>query len=392
MWQRRLPVWQRRLLARKEEPLITRPQKNVQGLNNGPVATDFVNCSSLTNLGRAFFPVDAGLPAEFVSELQQSVDGHEDLQHLAATLPGILVASKAPATVRSYTQAFQRWQNWADKYRFTVFPARPCQFLLYLFFVASTARTCSPLQNAFYAVQWFHGICSQPSPTSDLIVATAMQGLRRTLAQPAKKKKALSVDQARQLLQRFAHPTASLYDLQMAVLVALGFSAFLRWDELSRMVAGDIYIQPKYLAIFIESRKNDQFREGHWVFIIRTDSPTWPVKLTERFLSTGKHSSDDPVFRKVTRHPQSGTEYLRGSMTYSRAREHLAEMLSEIGLNAQEYGLHSLRAGGASAAANAGVKDRLFRRHGGWRSEKAKDGYLEESLKDKLAVSASLQL
>ena len=106
-------MWQRRLLARKEEPLITRPQKNVQGLNNGPVATDFVNCSSLTNLG--FFRVDAGLPAEFVSELQQSVDGHEDLQHLADTLPGILVASKAPATVRSYTQAFQRWQNWADK-------------------------------------------------------------------------------------------------------------------------------------------------------------------------------------------------------------------------------------------------------------------------------------
>ena len=40
------------------------------------------------------------------------------------------------------------------------------------------------------------------------------------------------------------------------------------------------------------------------------------------------------------------------------------------------YGLHSLRAGGASAAANAGVPDRMFKRHGRWRSENAKDGYI----------------
>ena len=56
------------------------------------------------------------------------------------------------------------------------------------------------------------------------------------------------------------------------------------------------------------------------------------------------------------------------------------------------YGLHSLRAGGASAAANAGVPDRLFKRHGRWRSETAKDGYLKESLSDLLTVSQSLKL
>ena len=40
-----------------------------------------------------------------------------------------------------------------------------------------------------------------------------------------------------------------------------------------------------------------------------------------------------------------------------------------------------LRAGGASAAANAGVPaDRLFQRHGRWNSVSAKNGYVENIL------------
>ena len=56
------------------------------------------------------------------------------------------------------------------------------------------------------------------------------------------------------------------------------------------------------------------------------------------------------------------------------------------------YGLHGLRAGGASAAANHGVPDRLYKRHGRWRSENAKDGYVRDELNERLKVSQSLGL
>ena len=49
--------------------------------------------------------------------------------------------------------------------------------------------------------------------------------------------------------------------------------------------------------------------------------------------------------------------------------------------------MHSLRSGGATAAANAGVLDRLFKRHGRWRSESAKDGYVKDSVSSLLSVS-----
>ena len=52
--------------------------------------------------------------------------------------------------------------------------------------------------------------------------------------------------------------------------------------------------------------------------------------------------------------------------------------------------LHSLRIGGATKAANAGIKDRLFKRHGRWRSEQAKDGYVNDSISERLEVNIPL--
>ena len=58
--------------------------------------------------------------------------------------------------------------------------------------------------------------------------------------------------------------------------------------------------------------------------------------------------------------------------------------------NISRIGIHSLRSEGATAAARAGVPDRLFQRHGRWRSENVKDGYVEDSLEERLRVTRSL--
>ena len=59
-------------------------------------------------------------------------------------------------------------------------------------------------------------------------------------------------------------------------------------------------------------------------------------------------------------------------------------------MDPQLFGMHSLRAGGATAAANAGVPDRLFKRHGRWWFESAKDGYVKDSVEKWLSVSKNL--
>ena len=96
------------------------------------------------------------------------------------------------------------------------------------------------------------------------------------------------------------------------------------------------------------------------------------------------------IFRPLVFLRGTGAYKLRGSVPLSYTREIVLSAFDSIGLPKQDYGLHSLRAGGASAAANAGVPDRLFKRHGRWKSDKAKDGYIKDNVHSLVLVSLSL--
>ena len=58
----------------------------------------------------------------------------------------------------------------------------------------------------------------------------------------------------------------------------------------------------------------------------------------------------------------------------------------------ENFGLHSLRSSGASAAANNGISDRLISKQGRWSSEKARNGYIKDSVVKRLTVSNTLEL
>lgn len=58
------------------------------------------------------------------------------------------------------------------------------------------------------------------------------------------------------------------------------------------------------------------------------------------------------------------------------------------------YGLHSLRSGGITAAVPNSklVPERLLKIHGRWKSDSAKDMYVEESLENRFHVTKCLGL
>ena len=53
-------------------------------------------------------------------------------------------------------------------------------------------------------------------------------------------------------------------------------------------------------------------------------------------------------------------------MIYKRERELFLAVVTAVGMEREEFSLHSWRSGGASAAANAGVNNRLFKSDGCW--------------------------
>ena len=78
------------------------------------------------------------------------------------------------------------------------------------------------------------------------------------------------------------------------------------------------------------------------------------------------------------------------ALSYTGARECIVGRLKEVDSEI-DVGLHSMRACGATEAANAGVSDRCWR-HGSWRSKKGKDDYVADSLECRLTVSKYLKI
>ena len=151
-----------------------------------------------------------------------------------------------------------------------------------------------------------------------------------------------------------------------------------------------------YVKLFLEKSKTDVYREGRDVVISKTNTITCPVSMLSRYLTMANISptSTEYIFRGVSYCKHSNNYKLRksGKLSYTTAREILLSALQYIGLDKSKFGLHSLRSGGATAAAAAGIEDRIFKKHGRWKSDKAKDGYVKESLEERLSVTKNLGL
>ena len=147
--------------------------------------------------------------------------------------------------------------------------------------------------------------------------------------------------------------------------------------------------------IWIMLSKTDMYRDGSSVLLARTGTVTCPYSILSCYfhLAALNRNSSDFVFRNLVYH-KSTLGYSLGlrPISYTRARELLLNSLVELGFPKSSYGLHSLRSGGASAAANAGISDRLFKRHGRWKLDRAKDGYVKDNINSLLSVCRSLGL
>ena len=113
-----------------------------------------------------------------------------------------------------------------------------------------------------------------------------------------------------------------------------------------------------------------------------------PVKHLEDFLRLVNISinSSQYIFRAISKCKKSRLRRKNKPISYTTIRQNLLKVIKAVGLNWKDYGLHILRAGGAS------LDYRLFKRYGRWKCDRAKDGYVEDDLKMLLCFEKSLKL
>ena len=138
----------------------------------------------------------------------------------------------------------------------------------------------------------------------------------------------------------------------------------------------DCIVSGEMMKIRTTGSKTDQLRQGDELLVARTKSRTCPVAMLERYMAINHISQDDQrcFFRPIQK--MKNGEKLResGRISDTCLRDLFNRKIAALGFPAREFSLHSLRAGGATAAANA------------------KDGYIKDSVESRLEVSKSLGL
>ena len=225
-----------------------------------------------------------------------------------------------------------------------------------------------------------------------------IESAKRQKSQPVMKKKPITTEIIRSILDIHNKKDASLKNLRIAALCSLAFAGFFRYDELCNIVPKHIEFHSDYIRIFVPRSKTDVYREGNFVFISASRSKYCPVGVLQRYLDLSGIDlcSSLPLFRPLVFHRSSSSYTLRsGKISYTTCRDILRDTLSQLGLNPNDYGLHSLRSGGITSAvrnSSNSIPERLLKIHGRWKSDSAKDMYVEESLENRLQVTKYLGL
>ena len=309
-------------------------------------------------------------------------------------MPTFCLASRAENTQKQYRYAFNAFCKWCTSNSiFETLPASDVVVSSYIIYLSNSNKSASSINEAFYAINWAHKLAGVQSPCVSELVIAVKEGSLRSVGHSVVKKEPITPEILFQIVQLYGNSTFSLKHVRIACMCLLSYAGFLRFNELANLKRHQIVFYEDHVSLFLEKSKTDIYREGRDVVISRTGKCTCPVLMLEKYLTMANIKSDslDFIFRPLCFCKTTNSYKLRsGKLSYTTAREILLSSLERLGLNKKMFGLHSLRSGGASAAAASHVEDRIFKKHGRWKSDRAKDGYVKESILERLSVTKKL--
>lgn len=280
----------------------------------------------------------------------------------ATTLPATLAETverageyarqaKAPNTLRAYRSDWLDFDTWCQAHGLEALPATDKTVALYLTEAADRMKT-STMQRRLSAIAQAHKAAGHESPTKGR-VAMVWQGIRRAKGTAQKGKAPARTQEVRAMVATCGD---GLLHARDRALLLLGFAGAFRRSELVGLDVADLDFGADGLTVTLRRSKTDQEGAGQKVGIPYGSTPqTCPVRNLRAWLDAASITSG-PVFRSVNRWEQVSAARLTG-----RAVALIVKRCAEAaGLDPAQYAGHSLRAGLATAAAEAGVSERTI--------------------------------
>lgn len=284
--------------------------------------------------------------------------------------------AKAPNTLRAYRLDWQHFVAWCAKAGRQALPAAPETVADYLAEHAQEqpgrpALATGTLQRRIASIAQVHQAAGQEDPTKAAAVKLTWQGIRRAKGTAPAQKAPVLVADLRRMVESL--PDGLLGTRDRALLL-LGFAGGFRRSELVGLNREDVANTVEGLVVTLRKSKTDQEGEGRQVGIPYGSRPdTCPVRALAAWVDAAG-ITEGPLFRPVNRHGQA----LAGRLSGYAVALVVKRAATAAGLDAANYAGHSLRAGLATSAANAGVSERAIMQQTGHRSERMVRRYIRQ--------------
>ena len=293
------------------------------------------------------------------------------LQQAQASVAMYAASSKAPNTWKAYQADLRDFATWCKAYNLASLPATPETVAAYLAYLAPYCKV-STIQRRLSAISQRHAAAKLDSPTHSAIVRLTMQGIRRTHAPVQGVRKVQPA--VTSIIYKLVDPLgSSLIDVRDRALLLLGFAGAFRRSELAQLHISDITETEEGLRVRLRQSKTDQEGEGFVKGIpYGHEHKTCPVRAWQAWKAAAG-ITDGYAFRSVTRHGELGM-----SLSDRAVADMIKRRAKATGLEYTEFSGHSLRAGLATAAAQAGVSERVIAKQTGHKSLPVLRGYIRE--------------
>ncbi len=269
-------------------------------------------------------------------------------------------SAKAPNTRRAYRADWADFTAWCRAHDRAPLPALPETVALYLAALAGHRKT-STLTRRLSAISQAHQVAGHPSPTKDQSVRAVAAGIRRAKGTAQQGKTAAVTADVRLMVGALP---ATLMGRRDRALLLLGFAGAFRRSELVALDVADVVERPEGLAVTIRRSKTDQEGAGRTVGIpYGAHYESCPVRALRAWLAAASITSG-PLFQAIDRHGN----LLPGRLSPQGVARAVKRAAVAAGLNPTTYAGHSLRAGLATAAAEAGVSERAIMAQTGHKS------------------------
>lgn len=278
--------------------------------------------------------------------------------------------SKAASTRRAYRADWRDFSTWCERYRLDALPAAAPTVAAYLTDLADGGKKASTLGRRLAAIAFAHKAAGHDSPTKSALVEATAAGIRREIGTAQTGKAPVVTEDIRAMLAGLPEGAKGVRD---CALLLIGFAGAFRRSELVAVNVEDVEFVTSGLVVTVRRSKTDQEGEGMRKAIpFGRQEATCPVRALQAWLASATITTG-AVFRGVDRHGRVLNRL--SDRGVARAVKDAAE---GAGLDPTRYSGHSLRSGLATAAAMAGVSERVIMAQTGHKSERMVRKYIRE--------------